>query len=142
MNQLLQGITGTQGLQQTGRSPIGNADIPVLDNTAALESLKAGEPIPCVVILTALQVEYMAVREHLTSLKEDIHPQGTVYERGLFTTGNQMWDVVIAQIGAGNSGVAAEVERAIARYSPRVILFVGVAGGIKKSLKLGDIVQH
>jgi nucleoside phosphorylase len=140
MNQLLQGITGTQGLQQTGRSPIGNADIPVLDNTAALESLKAGEPIPCVVILTALQVEYMAVREHLTSLKEDIHPQGTVYERGLFTTGNQMWDVVIAQIGVGNSGVAAEVERAIARYSPRVILFVGVAGGIKKSLKLGDIV--
>jgi nucleoside phosphorylase len=103
--------------------------------------LQGGEEIPpCVVILTALKVEYMAVREHLTGLKEEIHPQGTVYERGTFTAGNQIWDVAIAQIGAGNSGVATEAERAIARFSPRVILFVGVAGGIKKELKIGDVV--
>jgi nucleoside phosphorylase len=140
MSQFLQSITEPQRLQQTGRSPISNADTPVLSETAVLESLKPGEAIPCVVILTALQVEYMAVREYLTGLKEELHPQGTVYERGTFTTGQQIWDVVIAQIRAGNSGVATEVERAIARYSPRVILFVGVAGGVKKNLKIGDVV--
>lgn len=137
---LLESITGTQNLQQTGRSPIVRAVAPVLGNTAAYEPLEAGKAIPCVVILTALQVEYMAIREHLTGLKEVLHPKGTIYEQGTFTASKQVWDVAIAQIGAGNSGVAAEVERAIARFNPRAILFVGVAGGIKKALKIGDVV--
>ncbi len=135
---------GLQGnsVAQSGRLPNLGSRSPVLPPEADRYSeLQGGEAIPpCVVILTALKVEYMAVREHLTGLKEDIHPQGTVYERGRFTAGNQIWDVAIAQIGAGNSGVATEAERAIARFDPRVILFVGVAGGIKKELNIGDVV--
>jgi nucleoside phosphorylase len=140
MNQFLQGITEPQRLQQTGRSPIGAADTPVPDKTAAFDNIQAGKPIPCVVILTALRVEYMAVRKHLTSLKEDLHPKWTVYERGLFTASTQVWDVVIAEIGEGNSGVATEVERAISYFDPTMIFFIGVAGGIRKELNIGDVV--
>jgi nucleoside phosphorylase len=93
----------------------------------------------CAVILTALSDEYLAVRSHLSDLQEEIHPQGTIYERGKFSEPNAVWDVGIVEIGAGNPGAAMEAERAIAHFHPNVILFVGVAGGIK-DVALGDVV--
>lgn len=95
--------------------------------------------MPCAVILTALPVEYLAVRAHLTALQEEIHPKGTIYERGRFASENQVWDVGIVEIGAGNVGAALEAERAIAYFGPDVLLFVGVAGGIK-DVVIGDVV--
>jgi nucleoside phosphorylase len=95
--------------------------------------------MPCAVILTALPVEYLAVRAYLTNLQEEIHAKGSIYERGQFAVEGQTWDVGIVEIGAGNSGAALEAERAIAHFNPNVILFVGVAGGIK-DVALGDVV--
>lgn len=87
------------------------------------------------VILTALPVEYGAVRHHLKDCKEHVHNKGTVYEEGRF----EDWQVLIAEIGAGNETSAVEAERAIQHFSPNVLFFVGVAGGIK-DVVLGDVV--
>ncbi|MBW4472438.1 MAG: hypothetical protein KME45_19005 [Stenomitos rutilans HA7619-LM2] len=91
------------------------------------------------VILTALPVEYLAVRAHLTDLQEEMHLQGTIYERGKFVANDQVWEVGIAEVGAGNAGTAVEAERAIAYFSPDILFFVGIAGGIK-DVAIGDVV--
>ena len=93
----------------------------------------------CAVILTALPVEYLAVRAHLQALQEEVHAQWKIYERGTFSANGQEWEVGIVEIGAGNVGAALETERAIAHFKPDLILFVGVAGGIK-DVAIGDVV--
>src|ERR1022692_2748564 len=91
------------------------------------------------VIVTALPIEFSAVCEHLEDRKEDRHPQGTVYECGRFrpATGRE-WEAIVIEIGAGNTGAAAEVERAITYCHPNVVLFAGVAGGLKE-VAIGDV---
>lgn len=71
-----------------------------------------GQNLPRAVILTAIPVEYIAVRGHLSDLQEEIHPKGTIYERGKFIANGKVWEVVIVEIGAGNSAAAMEAERA------------------------------
>ncbi|NES18059.1 MAG: hypothetical protein F6K41_03820 [Symploca sp. SIO3E6] len=95
--------------------------------------------MPYAVILTALPVEYLAVRRHLIELEEKMHPQGTIYEQGKFVVKGQEWEVGIVEVGAGNAGTAVEAERAIAYFQPDILLFVGIAGGIK-DVAIGDVV--
>jgi len=95
--------------------------------------------MPSAVILTALPVEYLAVRTHLTDLQEELHPQGTVYERGTFIAPHQTWEAGLAAVGAGNASAAIEAERAIAHFQPDLLFFVGIAGGIK-DVAIGDVV--
>ncbi len=92
------------------------------------------------VILTALPIEHRAVRAHLTGPVEEVHEAGTIYERGRFDGAHSVWEVGLpTPIGKGNAGAAQAVERAIAHFAPAVVLFVGVAGGIK-DVALGDVV--
>ncbi len=90
------------------------------------------------VVLTAIEVEFLAAIEHLTDTHEEMY-HGTIYERGCFVAEQWQWDVGVGQIGAGNSASAAAVERAITYFHPEVILFVGIAGGVK-DVKIGDVV--
>jgi nucleoside phosphorylase len=91
------------------------------------------------VIFTAIPVEYQAIRVYLTNVHEVIHPEGTIYESGTFIFKSQQWSVSLVETRAGNVNATLEVERAIRFLQPGIILFVGVAGGIK-DVKLGDVV--
>jgi len=91
------------------------------------------------IIVTALGVEFDAVKAHLTDTEETRHPKGTVYEHGIFESNGTKWKVVLVETGPGNQRAAVETERAISRWGPEYVLFVGVAGGIK-DVKLGDVV--
>jgi nucleoside phosphorylase len=82
------------------------------------------------VVLTALSLEYRACRNHLAQLREETF-EGTVYETGQFRADGAEWQVSLVEVGAGNARAAAETERAIRRFSPDALLFVGVAGGLK-----------
>ena len=92
-----------------------------------------------VAILSAIRIEYEAVRAHLTDLHQEIHQSGTIYERGNFTANGQSWDVLIGETGIGNTRTAAETVTIIEYFKPSLILLVGVAGGLK-DVKLGDVV--
>jgi hypothetical protein len=55
------------------------------------------------VVLTALPVEYLAVRDHLSDPKEERHDQGSIYEVGTFSSqGSATWSIAIAEIVMGN----------------------------------------
>jgi nucleoside phosphorylase len=90
------------------------------------------------VVLTALPIEYSAVRSHLSEFREIVH-KGTIYEQGEFLAEKVSWEVGIAQIGAGNAGAAASTERALDYFQPDFIFLVGVAGGVK-DVAIGDVV--
>jgi len=91
-----------------------------------------------VVVLTALNVEYMAMSRHLTHLRLTRHPSGTLFTEGRLN-GSQI-PVVLAVTGEGNQATAILAERATARYAPRALLFVGVAGALKQTVAIGDVV--
>lgn len=91
-----------------------------------------------VVILTALDLEYNAVRAGLRDLETQVHPAGTWFEIGrLDTTGRR---VALTVTGKGNLHAGALTERAIAHFSPAAVIFVGVAGSLKSHIALGDVV--
>ncbi|MCQ6247673.1 hypothetical protein EC608_018485 [Streptomyces malaysiensis subsp. malaysiensis] len=92
-----------------------------------------------VVVLTALEVEYRAVRAPLEDPRPVRAERGALFELGVFRDGSAEWTVAIHMTGPGNPGAAASVERAAALFAPRALLFVGVAGGVK-DVALGDVV--
>ncbi len=98
-----------------------------------------GGRTPTAVILTALGLEYGAVREHLVGTPTEREERGSLYELADFPGRHVTWRVVTAQTGAGNAPAAVQVERAIHVFSPAAVLFVGVAGG-RRDAVLGDVV--
>ena len=91
-----------------------------------------------IVILTALDLEYQAVREHVTGVKLHRHPAGTRFEAGHLADGGAQ--VVLGLVGKGNQPSAVLAERAITEFTPAALLFVGVAGALWPHIDLGDVV--
>ncbi|GAA1672707.1 effector-associated domain 2-containing protein [Streptomyces yatensis] len=100
---------------------------------------KGGTARADVVVLTALEVEYRAVRAHLEDPRPVEAERGALFELGVFRAGSGERTVAIHMTGPGNPGAAASVERAASLFAPRAVLFVGVAGGVKDAA-LGDVV--
>lgn len=94
---------------------------------------------PKAVILTAIPLEFSAVCKHLVDTEELEHDKGDVYEVGTFQGDRNVWEVLVAEVGAGNTKSALETERAIEFFKPQVVMFVGIAGGVK-DVTFGDVV--
>jgi nucleoside phosphorylase len=91
------------------------------------------------VVLTALPLEYRAVRDRLTQLQRTTHARGgTGFELGRLP--DSQVRIVLLRTGDGNAPAAVLAERAIASFDPRALIFVGVAGALKDELALGDVV--
>jgi adenosylhomocysteine nucleosidase len=91
-----------------------------------------------VVILTALDLEYQAIREKLVDPRVHSHQQGTRFEIGRLADGR--CEVAVVHVGKGNQSAAVLAERAIAAFTPAAVLFVGVAGALRSDIALGDVV--
>jgi nucleoside phosphorylase len=96
--------------------------------------------IPYAVIITALKEECQAVTAHLSNLKEIEDPHKNIYDCGYFAGSGQEWTIAVAEIGVGNTQAAAKVANAVHYFNPEVLLFVGVAGGLKGEIPLGSVV--
>ncbi|WP_409494418.1 purine phosphorylase [Amycolatopsis sp. cmx-11-12] len=90
-----------------------------------------------VVMLTALNPEYEAVRNRLEDLRPDRHERGTHFEVG--TVRGTSCRVALGLTGKGNHSAAVLAERAISHFSPTALMFVGVAGALWGT-PLGDVV--
>ncbi|KYK15969.1 MULTISPECIES: 5'-methylthioadenosine/S-adenosylhomocysteine nucleosidase [Streptomyces] len=91
-----------------------------------------------VVILTALNLEYQAVHQKLASPQVHRHERGTLFETG--TVRGTSCRVALGLTNKGNASAAVIAERAIQEFSPMAVLFVGVAGALWDTTRLGDVV--
>ncbi|GAA2772370.1 hypothetical protein GCM10010521_58060 [Streptomyces rameus] len=92
-----------------------------------------------VVILTALNLEYEAVRRKLAGPQVHRHERGTRFEVG--TVQGTSCRVALGLTNKGNHSAAVIAERAIQEFSPVAVLFVGVAGALWDTARLGDVVM-
>lgn len=122
--------------------------VPVTPAIVAAGTLAPDESVD-IAIVTALLEEYDAVRERLTEARfaptgegraANFHgwQLGTIAKRD----GSGRFRVVLATTGrTGNLDSFEAITRTIERFSPRALLFCGIAGGLKhEGLAQGDIV--
>ncbi|MFD7130872.1 protein kinase [Streptomyces sp. NPDC059894] len=93
-----------------------------------------------VVVLTATVVEYAAVLELLESKDPLNSVSGAPYTVGHLTVASATWETWVACIGQGNVNAALQASQAIQDLRPRLIVFLGTAGGLKEGVRLGDVV--
>ena len=91
-----------------------------------------------VVVLTALPVEYDAVRRHLHDRNRSAHRLGTEFEVGTLQGTHDR--IAIAELGQGNLDAVVAVMHAEEMFRPTAILFVGIAGALHDDLQIGDVV--
>ncbi|WP_236594793.1 5'-methylthioadenosine/S-adenosylhomocysteine nucleosidase family protein [Saccharothrix sp. 6-C] len=89
--------------------------------------------------MTALDVEHEAVLEHLDDVRPHRHPSGTVFDVGV-VAGHPRHRLALALTGPGTTAAATLTERANAEFAPAAMVFVGVAGGLRDWLAIGDVV--
>ncbi|MFS4095894.1 hypothetical protein [Streptomyces sp. AF1A] len=109
-----------------------------LHGTAMLgKGADMGEASSKVVVLTALPLEYQAVRRLIENPRRVDHA-GTIFECGRLT--GTSYIVYLAATGPGNDSAAAITERAVSFVRPRAVFFTGIAGALKADVSPGDVV--
>ena len=98
--------------------------------------------LPTIVILTAINVEYKAVKMHLKNIVEHTTSNGTIYEGGEFNfQGEKIANIIIRETGSKNTTASHETEKALSNFDPDMIFFVGIAGSRKPhDFSIGDVI--
>ncbi|WP_432134168.1 5'-methylthioadenosine/S-adenosylhomocysteine nucleosidase [Streptomyces sp. bgisy154] len=96
------------------------------------------ETKPTVVVLTALALEYAAVRAHITDREERILPGRIPVEIGRLA--DSPWRVALAELGEGALNAASLTTQILTGLDAEAVLFVGIAGSLKKDIGIGDVV--
>ncbi len=79
------------------------------------------------------------MREHLTDVETLTHPRyGTKAKLGQLP--DSPWQVVLVNMGEGTLTAATLTERVLTWLEPEAVLLVGVAGGLKDDIGIGDVV--
>ncbi|MFF4574984.1 hypothetical protein [Streptomyces sp. NPDC001410] len=91
-------------------------------------------------MLTALRLEYMAVRAHLTDPERLDHDDGGGMIVEVGAVEGVPWRIAVAWIGPGTLGAAALTERINSWLKPDALFVTGVAGGLKDDIDIGDVV--
>lgn len=91
-----------------------------------------------VVILTALNLEYEAVRARLADPHLHGYVEGTRFEIG--TVPGTECRVALGLTGKGNQSAGILATLAMKQFTPLAVLFVGVAGALWDGTPLGDVV--
>lgn len=91
-------------------------------------------PLATALIVTTLSVEHAAVRARMTDSEDLVYEDGTRVEVGRLA--GTSWRVALA--GPFSPSVAATT--IITWLQPQAVLFVGLAGGLKPDVRIGDVV--
>lgn len=97
--------------------------------------------LPLIVILTALNVEFQAVRSHLKNVKT-FQKNGVYYDEGIFVhDGLNIARIITRECGNKTSATAQETEKAINNFDPECMFYVGIAGSRKPNdFTIGDVI--
>jgi nucleoside phosphorylase len=97
------------------------------------------QPRALAVVLTALELEFRAVRDRLTDVAVRRHrATGLIAEVG--TIPGTPWQVALAAIGPGTLNAAALTQVISTWLEPRTLFFAGIGGGLREDIGLGDAV--
>jgi nucleoside phosphorylase len=93
------------------------------------------------VIITAVPLEFSAVRHCLLNASMERAAPGLRLLRGTVTGEAVDWTVYLAQAGMGNASTASVVAQAVGELGADLVAFVGMAAGLKPDDQaLGDVV--
>lgn len=93
---------------------------------------------PRLLLACAIAPEWDAL-SRLVADRTEVRHGSTVYELGTTRLADRVVQVCLCQVGVGNIESALETHRALEFFAPDVVLFVGVAGGIK-DCRVGDVI--
>jgi nucleoside phosphorylase len=101
-----------------------------------------------VLVVTALPIELEAAREALGFAQESAPMRsrsGTSIWRGTLPSTSRAHDMTagLCCLGsAGNLGASAVVAELVGELSPQLVVMVGIAAGMRKKRRLGEVVVH
>lgn len=112
--------------------------------TLAAESMLMGEGQRAertALVLTALPLEYVAVRDRFAQGEELRAPSGARYLKSTVSGINVRWTAYVFEIGMGNATTASLVGYAVEQFNADLVIFVGIAAGLKPNdQQHGDVV--